>query len=869
MGEAIDKAWRLLKGKFDLMPMEAANELLAFSDDPTIIRWHNDKYGLDLSEKGLSQDEMDELHSHIIDSDTAFDPLVPGGISHAENVEQYEQESGKQARPMGLNIQLGDVPIIDPTKPETWKDGPGTTWVGGKPTVSPQITQQPFPYDFDYIHQGEPMDLSWRLLKLSTSFRGSIMEHLPTELNYSQLQEHLENNPDSTLGDLVIPYLTGQLTNPTSEVEYNPPSYQGGVLPYPLSQEHSENFMNTFQDEGGNYSIPDSYYGKRRDKQDIHNQKLLSNVMRTLHGRIRQANEGFEMNAPRTEGTYVDAERGRELPKGRMARHNMRLQDYMNTPVKIREAQMTPPISEESEMIHASEPMNIAWRLLKEEEKDYDPYSENEEDLMSAPWDLMMAIQEQAYALAEQNTPWDKEKYPTWHDWQEAIEVEGEVNLAHMMMSPEYGYLREWYHQLGKAPDSYGWATQEDMGMKERDDYLDYHKDMGIPLPGESFAIDIPGIDEPMEIENHPQGHKENPFKPTMYEKDGKPTWPLGVVYNEETGFTRSEPMNIAMRLLKRETHPGYPKNMTIQDLINAGFDFPFNTEKYPDEDITEEEHIAEYGEAPFNPYEPIFADEADEPLNFKLDAKDIHNYRKRMYENTLNAMNERSPDFANAQWAKWIAGDALPPAPPDSPLRMRRQVLIPSEEGDVATIDAMLDEPDYTGATMAQSFKDIPFNEETGFTRSEPMDLAMRLLKDISQGYSSVILNEPEQMLSMVDELGIRDHLPPDFTHEEGRFPHHMTLNMGHLPEGWEHGQPVDLTIDGWGIVNEPKAQAMAFRVNRESLPAPIDEDRTPHISTMVGPNGKPVHSNQIVEWNDIEPFNVKGLVSGRSGNE
>ena len=148
----------------------------------------------------------------------------------------------------------------------------------------------------------------------------------------------------------------------------------------------------------------------------------------------------------------------------------------------------------------------------------------------------------------------------------------------------------------------------------------------------------------------------------------------------------------------------------------------------------------------------------------------------------------------------------------------------------------------------------------------SEPMDLAMRLLKDISQGYSSVILNEPEQMLSMVDELGIRDHLPPDFTHEEGRFPHHMTLNMGHLPEGWEHGQPVDLTIDGWGIVNEPKAQAMAFRVNRESLPAPIDEERTPHISTMVGPNGKPMHSNQIVEWNDIEPFNVKGLVSGKN---
>ena len=163
--EPIDIAMRLLKGKFDLMPMEAANELLAFSDDPTIIRWHNDKYGLGLSEEGLSQDEIGELHSHIIDSDTAFDPLVPGGISHAENVEQYEKETGKPARPMGLNMQLGDVPVIDPTKPETWKDGPGTTWAGGKPTVSPQITQQPFPYDFDYIHQGEPMEIAMQLLK--------------------------------------------------------------------------------------------------------------------------------------------------------------------------------------------------------------------------------------------------------------------------------------------------------------------------------------------------------------------------------------------------------------------------------------------------------------------------------------------------------------------------------------------------------------------------------------------------------------------------------------------------------------------------------------------------------------------------------
>tara|TARA_R100001082_G_C4365530_1_gene161702 strand:+ start:409 stop:2118 length:1710 start_codon:yes stop_codon:yes gene_type:complete len=223
--EPMSIAMQLLKGKFDLMPMEAANELLAFSDDPTTIRWHNDKYGLGLSEEGLSQDEMDELHSHIIDSDTAFDPLVPGGISHAENVEQYEQESGKQARPMGLNIQLGDVPIIDPTKPETWKDGPGTTWVGGKPTVSPQITQQPFPYDFDYIHQGEPMDIAMRLLKLESDeleltppMTQGVEEQMPIQENIPMVDESMGGGYlDCDCAERVREYEINELNN---EIQY-------------------------------------------------------------------------------------------------------------------------------------------------------------------------------------------------------------------------------------------------------------------------------------------------------------------------------------------------------------------------------------------------------------------------------------------------------------------------------------------------------------------------------------------------------------------------------------------------------------------------------------------------------------------------
>ena len=163
--EPMDIAFQLLKGKFDLMPMVAANELLALRDDPTTVRWHNEKYELGLDERGLSKDEIDELLNHIMESDTSFDPLVPGGMSHAENVERYEQETGLSAKPMGVNMSVKGTPFIDPTKPETWKNTHSTTWSGGKPTISPQVTQQPFPHDFDYIHQGEPMEIAFQLLK--------------------------------------------------------------------------------------------------------------------------------------------------------------------------------------------------------------------------------------------------------------------------------------------------------------------------------------------------------------------------------------------------------------------------------------------------------------------------------------------------------------------------------------------------------------------------------------------------------------------------------------------------------------------------------------------------------------------------------
>ena len=194
------------------------------------------------------------------------------------------------------------------------------------------------------------------------------MQHLPTELDYGALQSHLEQNPNSTLGDLMTPYLTGGLTKPSSEVDANPPSYQGGELPFPLNENEATSFVGNFSNQEGEYTVPQSYYQNNRSNEDIQNQKILSNMMRVLHGRIRQGGEGFEMSPPRTEGVYAGRERGTELPSGKMARHNMRLQNYMNTPISVRQAEMT-PLAQNQQMIATGEPMNLGVGVIRKERK--------------------------------------------------------------------------------------------------------------------------------------------------------------------------------------------------------------------------------------------------------------------------------------------------------------------------------------------------------------------------------------------------------------------------------------------------------------------------------------------------------------------
>jgi hypothetical protein len=187
-----------------------------------------------------------------------------------------------------------------------------------------------------------------------------------------------------------------------------------------------------------------------------------------------------------------------------------------------------------------------------------------------------------------------------------------------------------------------------------------------------------------------------------------------------EDAKVASEPMDLAMdALLKREIHPGYPENMSIEDMINAGHDYPFNKDKYPDEYLANypEEHIEE-------PTEP-----GEQPLHVGLSQRDIDAYREQVYRETLERMSAINNSRDNESWAKWVASGAMPPAPQDSPLRLTRQIMVPVKNADENDVDALMDMPDETGATVVQSFAGIPMNEETGFTRSEPMDLAIDAL--------------------------------------------------------------------------------------------------------------------------------------------
>ncbi len=72
------------------------------------------------------------------------------------------------------------------------------------------------------------------------------------------------------------------------------------------------------------------------------------------------------------------------------------------------------------------------------------------EDFLSDPmsdFNMMLALQDEAYKLAEMNMPYSRNEYPNRDEYEDALEMEGEYQLAQMMTNPKYAPLRERYIQ--------------------------------------------------------------------------------------------------------------------------------------------------------------------------------------------------------------------------------------------------------------------------------------------------------------------------------------------------------------------------------------------------------------------------------------
>lgn len=212
---------------------------------------------------------------------------------------------------------------------------------------------------------GEPMNIALQLLKAGNvgSVRGmgsgatDNVYHYPHELDYNSMSNYMGANPNATLGDMVSPYLQGQFTNNTST---NPPSYQSQAqtqfqntvaAPFPQTTEQTQGVQQLINEGFDDF--------ESRDKTRKPHYDSMNNAVRVLSRNFR-ANPAFNFAPPgRLRGI-----KGRNKSSGRTREmQNMKLRSLLDTPVSLATATMTP---EQGIPIAASEPMNIAFQLLKE-----------------------------------------------------------------------------------------------------------------------------------------------------------------------------------------------------------------------------------------------------------------------------------------------------------------------------------------------------------------------------------------------------------------------------------------------------------------------------------------------------------------------
>ena len=113
---------------------------------------------------------------------------------------------------------------------------------------------------------------------------------------------------------------------------------------------------------------------------------------------------------------------------------------------------------------------------------------------------------------------------------------------------------------------------------------------------------------------------------------------------------------------------------------------------------------------------------------------------------------------------------------------------------------------------------------------------------------YSAVVLDHDtsELLLNKFD-----DEIPDGWK----KYAHHMTIALGKAVEDEDLLGSIQTLI-----VTQIGKSDMAIAVRVEGFPS---KNKIPHITLAVNPDGgKPFMSNKIEEWEDIEPFEIKGEV-------
>ena len=419
----------------------------------------------------------------------------------------------------------------------------------------------------------------------------------------------------------------------------------------------------------------------------------------------------------------------------------------------------------------ASEPMDIAMRLLKEESQGQLYNEDLFEDFLGAD-DLI--------------------HYDEMNDKQRAI-IDAKMTLPPHLFT-EGSEIGEYMN-----PFLFSRSMHNKIPDYHYDDELEYLQHYKDAMESGNFVND----NEKTRLLDGNESHPEHPHSVAMSRMHPDFKNRIGTINRL---YKASEPMDIAMRLLKQRDRIYDPLNEGIGE---EGVDFhpgdegvdwdsAVSSSLYPGHDL-EQRH-------PNDPDMQEYDRHAQELLGLMVnrDIAHLQGNEKPMTENKqfdlmdarqkLQASIPKNTHFSSIQNAVGYDkdgnktstfGDGRPKFNEGSP---RYQELI----GDRPTV------PIHTEG----SFYGVPFNEETGFTRSEPMDIAMRLLKmplipesvkRVSDNRAEAQFQDPitNQVYPMVAEKD-----PKFRTMNVGIYPNQPGQNLG-APSGLDAMDMTDKDID------------------------------------------------------------------------